>query len=281
MAKDLLSKKFIQIDICEPVSKLIGKFKKSNQTTAVVFDKKKYLGIISHNFLLTSRINPSVIKLSNLIKKRSKSKVNLFSPKLSLDTNLKKIAKLMFSADVHMLPVIEKNSLLGVVKLVDVLKNINKEYKAIPIKTLYSKTPVTVQIDTPIGLIIKIFNRYKFHRVPVTDKNGEFFGMLTISDLLKNYYIWAQNTLRVPNEAQHQGFKRSGYDLGEKISQVNVPIRTMISYAPLYSVKPSVSVNQAVNVMIKADISSVVIVDKKKVVGILTARDVLKDYAKT
>ena len=280
VAKDLITKDFIKADISETVSKLIGKFKRKKHTHAVVFDKNKYIGVISKDFLLKSRIDPSVMKLSNIVKRRSRSKTNLFVPELDPKTDLLEIVRLMYTGDVKILPVISKDKFLGVVKILDVLKIISPEYKGIPIETIYSKKPATVHVDTPIGEVIKLFNRLKFHRVPVVDDKKEFLGMLTFSDLVRDYYVWTKDTLRVPNEAQHQGYKRSGYDMGEKVSQVNSPIRTMISYAPLYSVKPNATVAQAINVMVKGDVCSVVVVDIKKVVGILTARDVLKDYAK-
>ncbi|HDD70841.1 MAG TPA: CBS domain-containing protein, partial [Candidatus Woesearchaeota archaeon] len=41
------------------------------------------------------------------------------------------------------------------------------------------------------------------------------------------------------------------------------------------------SMTEAINTMAKAGISSVVVVENRRVVGILTARDILKDYVKS
>ncbi len=276
LAMDLVSKKFVKANIDDTLSKLIGKFKKYKASHAVIFDKDKYLGVISKKFFLTSRINPDEMKISNIIKKRSKSKVNIYVPELKPSTTLKEIARLMFTADVKILPVLDKKKFIGVVHALDVLKNISTSYKGVPVKTIYS-TPVIVNYDEPIGLVIKLFNRMKFHRLPVVDKNENFIGMITLGDLVKKYHVWGYRGFMLPAGAQHTGFKLLG--TGEKTSQINASISTIFSPAPLYNLAPKSSIAQAINLMVKADISSVVITDKRKVVGILTVRDVLKDYA--
>jgi len=281
VAKDLVSKDFIKAELSETVSKLIGKFKQKKGSHAVVFDKKKYVGVISKIFLLKSRIDPSKMKISNIVKRRSRAKTNFFVPVLSLDSGLKDIAKLMFSSDVKILPVFDKGKFLGVVNIVDVLKSIRKEYRGVPVESFYSRAPKTVFVNTPVGEVINLFNKLKFSRVPVVNKNKEFLGMLTLGDLVRNFHVWTRASLKLSSAAQHQGFKRSGYDMGEKSSQVNAPIRTLVSYSPLYSIRPGSSMTEAINTMAKAGISSVVVVENRRVVGILTARDILKDYVKS
>lgn len=280
IALDLLSKDFVKTDLDETVSKLIGKLKKKNKSHAVVFDGKKYIGIISKKAFLTSRIDPSSMKVSNILNRRSRSNTNLFVPELSPDTDLKEVARLMYTADVKLLSVFDKGRFLGVIEANDLLAAISTSYKGVPISLIYSRDPVTINIDDSVGKIIKIFNKEKVHRVAVIDKDNQFLGMLTLGDLIKKYYSSPVSALRMSNESKSSSFKNRGYDLGEKIGRVDASIETMISAAPLFSVKPDFSIAQAINIMVKAGISSVVVVEDKKVVGMLTVRDVLNDYAK-
>ena len=71
-ASDLMSKNFVSIDIESTAAELIGHLEKAKTTYALVFDGKEYLGLVTKKWLLTTRVDPDVMKLKNLIKKRKR-----------------------------------------------------------------------------------------------------------------------------------------------------------------------------------------------------------------
>ena len=72
-AKDLVKEHEVVVDVNDTVAQLLGKF---NQTedSALVFDGKKYLGLVEKRLLVANRIDLNKMKVKNVIKKRSKSK---------------------------------------------------------------------------------------------------------------------------------------------------------------------------------------------------------------
>ena len=112
-AKDLMTTNFVSLDIKNTVSEYIGKISSIKKSFALVFDGKKYLGVVSKSWLLSSRIDPSKMKLSNIIKHRSKKKTSFSVPKLSLNHEFKEICRLMVTSDVKVLPVFDKEKVVG------------------------------------------------------------------------------------------------------------------------------------------------------------------------
>src|SRR5574341_434691 len=127
-AQDLMRKDYVSVDVKDTVSELLGALKKAKEHCALVFDGKKYLGTVAKRFLLSSRIDPSTMKVGNITKKRSKSKTEFFVPELDPDTDIKEICKLMSGSDSHVLPVLEKGKVIGIVQASDVVHEISREY---------------------------------------------------------------------------------------------------------------------------------------------------------
>jgi len=280
-AKDLLRTDYVSVDVNDSISKLLGRLKLKKQHSAVVFDGKKYLGIIARRFLLISRINPKQMKVRNIIKHRSKARTPFFVPKLAPDTDLRKMAKLFATADTHMLPVIQKGKLIGIVSSHDLLKEVAKDYSGLACDELASMKAETATANDEIGKVMKIFNRKNIDHLPVVDKEGKLEGMITLSDLLMNPEFWGPTSgQHLSRAASHQKGKRSGYDGGEKTGMISLPVKNCMSRKTLCCTPPSTSIPEAVKMMDKNDVCNIILVKYNKPVGILTIKDLLKDYAK-
>ena len=69
IAKEVMRKKFVSIDVKDTVAKMLGKMQKAQEYYAVAYDGDKYKGIVGKRFLLTSRIRPDQMKVGNITKK--------------------------------------------------------------------------------------------------------------------------------------------------------------------------------------------------------------------
>ena len=102
-AKDLLVTDYVTIDANDHMSTLIGKLKMHGAHSAVVFDGKKYLGMIDKRLWVRTKMNSSEAKVKHYVVK---------VPTLSKGTTLKETARLMYTSDSHTLPVVEKDRVL-------------------------------------------------------------------------------------------------------------------------------------------------------------------------
>lgn len=281
-AQDLLSKNYARIGLDDTVAKLLGALKTSRQSSALVFDGTKYAGVIEKHFLANSRIDVNTMKVKNAAEKRSKGKTPFFVPTLAPEDDLLKVTKLLVSAGTNILPVLDKKkNVLGVVRASDVLLEINREYKGVACSKLATMKLVSCGPEDSVGKAILLIGKTGVDHVPVVDKNGVLLGMLGMTDILGNEQLWNADAQRTPQAANHQGGKRTGYGGGEKTSLLSLPVKNFMSKKNNCCTKPDTTVPNAVEQMCSEGVCSIVLVKNDKAVGIMTVRDVLKDYAKS
>ena len=279
-AKELMRKDYVSIDVKDTISHMLGRMKKAKVHSAVVFDGKKYKGIAAKRFLLTSRIQPDKMKVGNITKKRSKSKTTFFVPTLKLSTDVKEICRLMAAADTHMLPVIDKKKVVGVVSAHELVKEISAAYKGLACDELASMNVETASPDDQLMKIIQKMSRGGFDHVPLVDSQGKLTGMIAMADLLEKRQVWNLKAQHIPRAASHQKGSRSGYDHGEKENLLNLPARNCMTYKTTCCTSPNTKIPDAIKIMTKNNVGNIVLVKYDKPVGILTIKDILEDYAK-
>lgn len=280
-AQDLLDKNYTRIDVEDTVGKLFGTLKKNRVSSALVFRNETYLGVIEKHFLAHSRLDPAVTKVKNAVKKRSRARTPFYVPALKPTDDLRTMSKLFSASGVSQLPVIEKGKILGVVHSDDVAQEVCKEYAGVTCDLLASTKLKVCRLDDPVSSAMKTLNSEGIDHLPVIDNDGTLAGIVSTTDLLRSGQLWDTDSQRVPGAAQHQGFKKSGYDHGEKISGLNVPVKNFTSKKSICCAPPSTKVKDAIAQMRKAGVHTLILVKNQKPVGILTVKDILNDYAKS
>lgn len=279
-AQDLMRTDYVSVDVKDTIAQLIGELRKTKQHSALVFEGNKYLGMIARRYLLTSRIDPSVMKVGNVLKKRSKSKIAFFVPTLTKNSDLKEICKKLTTADTHMLPVIEKDKVIGIVSSHDVANEIMGGYKKLACSELASLKTVTVTYKDEIGKAINIFSKYGIDHLPVVDMKNEIIGMVMLSDLIENGEFWDLEKQKMPRAASHQSGGKAGQGRGEKTSMIALPVEDCMSTKSPCTATPETKIPVAVELMDENDVCNVILAKDKKAVGILTIKDILIDYIK-
>lgn len=281
LAKDILSTKYLKVGLNDTVAQMVGKMRRQKHHQALVFDGKDYLGMIDRRFLLTSRVDPSKMKVGNIVKKRSKAKTQFYVPVLNAETDIAEAARLMAAAGTHLLPYEEKGRIKGVVKALDVAEELAKEYKSVACSELASMKLKTLKYDDEIGKALEMMNWEKMEHIPIVDERNKLVGIVAASDFVENYQLWnAFHSMKIPQAASHKPGKRAGYDVGEKHHTMRLPVEN-IMVPIVYSVQPSTKVSEAISQMCEHDVTSIVLTKNNKPEGILTLSDVFNDYMKT
>jgi acetoin utilization protein AcuB len=111
-----------------------------------------------------------------------------------------------------------------------------------------TKNPVTVESNQRLSAVRQKMDKGNFHRVPVVD-DGEVVGMISDRDL-----------------RQHAG------------TLDNVKVNGVMT-RPVVTVTPTTMLEQAANLLVKHKIGGLPVVDQGRVVGILTAADLMRAFA--
>lgn len=261
IAKDLMKTSFIKVDKEDTISKLIGKFRLSHKTEAVVLDKKKFIGIVSKKKMLKSRVNVSEAKVRHLVWKVAV---------LNGEEGIAKAAKLMVASDVHMLPVVKKGIVEGVVYAIDVAKQLDPALKEKRISDVVRKHITAFDRTTEIGKVINIMRLKNIHRAPIVSSRRKLVGIVSIIDLLLKYSIFPAKRPGGKNIREAKSSTEKERDL------VCLPIINEASMDVVTARKED-RIKTAIMLMEKNKISDVVIVDDyHEPVAIITVRDILK-----
>lgn len=265
---DLVDNQYLKIDKEDSVSHLIGEFQNSNQKAALVFDKKRFIGVTSKDMLLKSRLNLSKLKAEKIIKK---------VPVLIGDEDVKEAARLIYTSNSAILPVIKKKVLIGVIssiKLCTKLKE-DKELCERKIEEFMVKETVTIEEDDGIDKAIELMRKNNISRLPVVDKRGNVLNIISVSDIIELYTLRLgdsenhSNTYSGKAPRQTRAYKNKNFHLA------NYAVNN-ITFHTLITAKPDDSLCKVIDLMNNNAISSMVIVDNKKVLGIITSRDLIK-----
>ena len=142
-AKDIMCKTVITVEKDTPISELSDLFIEYNISgIPVLNDEKKVIGIVTQSDLIEQNKNlhiPTVItlfdavlflesekKFESDVKKLTGNKVgDIYSPDavtVSVDTEINEIATIMAEKDVHTLPVMDGEKLVGVIGKLDLIR---------------------------------------------------------------------------------------------------------------------------------------------------------------
>ncbi len=147
-AKDVMSKKVIQVKRDLPIKELSKLFIKHNVNGfPVVDDNDKVIGIVTEADLIDQNKNlhmPTVIslfdaviylesdhKFNKEVKKMTGTTVDdIYTPKpviVDPQTSLSECATLMANKNIHTLPVVDKGKLLGVIGKIDLIRGLAQD----------------------------------------------------------------------------------------------------------------------------------------------------------
>lgn len=132
------------------------------------------------------------------------------------------------------------------------------EFLQYQVKDAMTPNPASVNPDTPLRELERLFEDHDFNGVPVLDDQGRLVGMATKFDLLKAF------TLDTHAIAPHYG------DIMAK------PVRSVLSPDPI-TVSPELPLSRLLQKLVDMGIKSFPVVDEAgHLVGIIAREDVLQ-----
>jgi CBS domain-containing protein len=257
-----------------PVSKLVGTFANSD-VKGVVIRGDEFEGVVTRRQLATSHRQPSE-KLGSLV---------WHVPRLSPDEDIRKVAQLMIDSDSQLLPVFEGRELVGVVTVDAILQKVTSFLDAATVSEAQTSDLVSVRPDSSLGDALNVLRENRITHLPVVEDDTAV-GILSLYDVTE---------LTVRAEVKSQGGDAGGTDPfggeissstgrarrggfgareGELARMLDLPVRD-IMISPVRTVRPSDTLETAVEEMFDVGASSLIVTDDGSPHGIVTKTDVL------
>jgi CBS domain-containing protein len=257
IVKDVFSTKFKSVNQEDTLSVCLSLFKEGLPPVLVVLNNKaRYVGVIARRWIIRSRANPATTKVETLMRQ---------APKASLEDSLSKTAKLMINSGIMQLPVYSNEKLVGMITDDNVIHGaVIGKWGNTKIEDIMTKKPFTIEEDESAGAVVSLFRQHGISHAPVVN-DGKLVGMIGVQDIIDNIFQ--------PRQSQ-----KVGDVSGEKAPVLSIPAKGIMT-KPAITVLPGTTLKDAEKMMHRFEISSLVVVDKGRAVGILTKKDFLEPLA--
>jgi CBS domain-containing protein len=94
------------------------------------------------------------------------------------------VITMMYSSKHLGFPVVDRDSLIGMVTLADVNRMQSIDREAMQVRDIMTKNPVTLPPNAPVMEALKIMSARNFGRIPVV-QDGKILGIVTRTDIIK------------------------------------------------------------------------------------------------
>jgi CBS domain-containing protein len=256
-AKDLMITKIVTVDSDSLLSEVIGKMNKQVYHEIPVLDSDgRYMGLVSFDSIIKRRNLPMTARVRNLLS---------IPPEVTEDDNLSALAEKMLISGVRALPVLSQNRLVGIVTrtdLVQVLSSV-KELKDVSVDSIMSHYPLAVKGTDGINKAKSLIRELHDQIIPVVNDSDRLTGVVGIKDIAP--YLWGVKT-----------FEKDGWSDGESYPP-NIEIKSVM-HRPI-TVPLGTSVGNAAQLMSEHSITSVIVVDGNKPVGVVTQLNLIEHIA--
>ena len=254
-ASDVMSRKLITVEQDEDVSSAIGKMQKHDiNEVPVVSEDGSILGLVNYETLLKRRSIPMTTKVENVM---------AFPPRVDEDASVMDIAETMLSSGYRAVPVTDRDRIIGIVSRTDLVNIIPglKILSGIEVNEIMTESPHYIGEKDTIDQARSIMYKLDVRALPVTDGEDNVVGAVGLKDLGKASFRKRERTTR--GDA-------SGKQISSKITVGS------IMRSPPITITETQKIVEAVALMNDNNISSVIVTDKDRPVGIVTQYDLIE-----
>lgn len=251
------------------LSSITNRFPNTHTPLFAYGDNKEFMGLLTaHNIFRNRRYNPLMLIRSCLIS----------PPKLSIDTSVDEILRLMSSLKLYTLPVFDDiGNVSGIIKVKAILKDLFKNdiFAETVIDNVTKRPVITISENSNIGDAFQRFSKHAISRLVVVGKNKKLKGVVTKRDILSLYL--SQTKRQRFSTRSHP--KNYSFDT-EQIKRDHQPLMKYVS--PILDVlDETTDTYLAIRKLLESTYNSVILVDKERVPRFtITTKDVLKTAVK-
>jgi len=168
---------------------------------------------------------------------------------VNADDLLAKARSLIRKHGYRALPVLDNNRLVGIISRSDILR-VTSTKTNLQVKGLMTPNVVTVSDSEDVTNVARLMVKNAVRQTPVLDKSGKLVGVISALDVLNAF-------------------------VERKISPVKKSVRDVMS-VDVVSCSPEENITKVWEKMLSTGFSGLPVVEKSKVVGIITRMDLLK-----
>ncbi len=254
LVRDVMTREVITAQEEETLSEVLGRMRAAEvHEIPAVGRRNALMGMVSYSQLLRRRTLPLTTKVQHLLVR---------TPEVRETDSVASVAEILISSGFRAVPVTEDGILKGIVSRTDIvraMKELDSLSKA-RVREVMTRDPETILDSDTMGQARRLLLKLDERAIPVVNGHGRLVGVVGIKDF--SDFMWK------PRKRA-----KKGETVGEKL-QPDPEVKSLMRSPPI-TVGPNDTVAGAARLMVGHDISSVIVVEEERPVGILTQVDLL------
>jgi CBS domain-containing protein len=141
-------------------------------------------------------------------------------------------------------------------------------------ENIMSTEVVTVHPQTDLKELAQLFQKHKVSSMPVTDEQGNLFGIITTTDLIER-----DTTLHIPTVVSIFDwvlYLESEKSFEDQVRRISAQTVAEICSKDVITCGPNTPVPEVAEMMVKHKVHLVPVVDGKKILGVIARLDILR-----
>ncbi|MBP1928098.1 CBS domain-containing protein [Methanolinea mesophila] len=143
--------------------------------------------------VLKDKVLVGIITRKDLLRKAEETQLGLLMTvdpiTIEADATISDAARLMIKNNIRRLPVVEDDTLIGLVSVADLIAAIAQMKIRVEIKGLYTSQTFALWEDTPLPLVGRIMEISGFEAIPILDADSRLQGIISEGDLIRHSSI--------------------------------------------------------------------------------------------
>lgn len=252
--KEIMTTKIISVDKDDSLKRVLDLMKKHDVTKIPVLEEKKFFGLVTDNVIayklgsIRKRgVTASRLHASSVTEKHMKT--------ISAEEDVKNILKSVGEPGPTMLPVVEKEKLVGVVTKADLLPLVTSKNQ---LHSIMQKKVHVVGLDDRVVHARRIMITENVARLPVLEEK-KLIGIVSDIEIALAF----------------ASLKKS-FSLGKQKHQLDELLVRDVMRSPVVWSTPSMSIFNAAQLMMNHNIGALPLLENDKIVGMVTRTDLLR-----
>jgi len=250
---DFVTTEVVWVSPDDELGEVLGKMKEHDVHELPVGRKGKLEGVVTLRELMKRKSLPPSTKVSTVVVK---------APEVRRETKLPAAAEQLITTGFRALPVVEGKKLLGIISRTDLTRALaeTKALEGLKVRDFMTPNPQAVSESDTIEHAVHVMQSLGERSLPVVDKNRRLKGAIGMKDVTD---IFARPKMR----------QRYGERAGSE-SKVELEVKSVM-HAPAVTMGIDGDLGRAADLMLKQEVSSVIVTDKDEPVGIVTKADLM------
>jgi CBS domain-containing protein len=149
--------------------------------------------------------------------------------------------------------------------------------KKLTAKDVMTKKVATVSPDTPISTLVEKLRATKFSGFPVVDDGGKVKGLISQNDVLRALAAGAGSDFQAKKRKASVGLLEGG--ASDAAAVLALQVKDLMT-PKIVGCAPSDALSKVAKMMVSKRVHRVVVLEKGKVLGLISATDVVRHVAK-